>query len=509
MKLEEALKNKKNPDLELESFEGVLNIIFFTFDGIGLSVAKKLIDEGNNVVVAEIRSKKELGEDDDEEAESKKRRLSQYDGIVEKHDAMLVMKSMEGIKDKDKWIIFFDFNNLSLLSEKVLSMGFEKGMFPLIADTELEKDRDKAKDIVKEFYKDLSVAEVHDYKKVEDAMSMLEESEKMWVLKGNSDAAKTVVPYNDDPELAKQIIIDCLEAHKADYESEGFILEEKIIGGYELTPQIVFLDGKFVFTDIDIENKNIGSGNISVQTGSMQTLVIKTQGKDEINKLAFPKWIYDKAKQHKGLFVADAGLICKDDKYYFTEFCFQRFGFDSLFAELTMSGSATDFFKKVFIEGKNPLIDEFGVAIRALNMHKDDKERRVLSGISMLTDDTERTWMFEAKMEEDKIVSTGTSWDLVVFSGSGDTIDSACDVAYETSEMFAFEDLYLRPKFDFMSCDYQSSIPNRFTELNHRLFEADDMDTSDEYRLAKLERAYNKKVGDLSKEIREALKEDE
>ncbi len=223
----------------------------------------------------------------------------------------------------------------------------------------------------------------------------------------------------------------------------------------------------------NIENKNIGAGNVSIQTGAMQTLVIKTDIKSEINDIAFPKWVYEKAKNHPGLFIVDAGIICKDDKYYFTEFCFNRFGFDSMFAEITMSGSATDFFSKLF-NGKNPLKDNFGVAVRALNMHKDDKERRVLEGITM-SGDSENTWIFECKKEEDKLVSTGVSWDMVVFTGSGETVESAVDIAHEKLDEFIFEDLYSRPKHDFMSFDYQNSIPNRYSELNHKLFNAKDM----------------------------------
>lgn len=498
---EEVLRQSEETSLDYDE-ESPLNMVWFTFDGIGLPIAKKLIAEGNNVIIAQIQSKKDLNEDDNEEPEVKRRRLSLYDGILDKQDAAKVLRQMKNVKDKDKWIVFFDFNSMGFMAEKVLAMGYKRGLFPLLKDCELEKDRDAAKDIVKKHYPDLTVAEVNEFSKAADGIKFLEETEQLWVLKGNGDSAKTLVPQNDDPELAKRILIDALEAHTKNYEEDGgFILEEKIVDGYEATPQIVFLDGKVVFTDVDIENKNVGAGNLSVQTGAMQTLVVKSKLKDKINDIAFPDWVYKRAKEHTGLFITDAGLICKDGKYYFTEFCFQRFGYDSFFAEIDMAGTATDFFSKLF-KGENPLVQDFGVAIRGMNMHKGDKDRRVLEGVSMTTGDADHTYMFECKAEDDKYVSTGGGWDLVVFAGSGVSINAAAEIAYKAADDFAFEDLYYRPKFDFLSFDYISSIPNRFSHLNGKLFIARLMENMDKYMM-------KIRMKELEDSVNEALHEQE
>ena len=494
----QALENTEESSLEYR--EGVLNIIWFSCDGMGLSVVHKLIQEGNNIVLAFIENREDIGEDK-EDTEVKRRRMSLYGGILDKLDHRKVLKQMSKIENKNEWIVFFDFNNMGIVAEKVLAMGFKKGLFPTTKDTELEKDRNKAKEIVEQYYPDLTLGEVHDFSKIDEALKFLDGTDKLWVLKGNGDSenCKTIVPNKEDPELAKQIIIDALESHQKDYEAGGFILEEKITDGYELTPQAVFIDGELVFTDIDIENKPIGAGNESVQVGAMQTLVIKSSPKDRINKIAFPKWVYQRAKEHTGMFIVDAGIIRKDDVYYFCEFCFNRFGFDSFFAEISMSGSATEFFTKMF-NGKNPLKDTFGVAVRGLNPHKDGKERRVLEGISMNSSDFEHTFIYECKAEDEKLVSTGVSWDMVVFSGSGDTVEKATEEAYEQEDNFSFEDLLFRPKFDFLSTDYQSSIANRFNELNHKLFEAPDMMSKKEYDM-------KAKVEELSKQMEEALNE--
>ncbi len=483
----------------LEYVEGVLNIVFFSSDGIGFPIAEKLLQEGNNVVTVLVHDLTDIGQDKEDD-ETYRRRTSLYTGILDIQHHKKTLKKMEKIENKDDWIIWFDFNALAPIAEQCLAMGFSKGLFPTMEDLKLEKDRDMAKDIVKKYYKDLSVAEVHDFSQAKEGIDFLNETEGIWVLKGNGDAAKTIVPWNDDPALAKQILIDALEAHSKDYEDGGFILEEKIIGGYEVTPQIVFLDGFPVFTDIDIENKNLGAGNLSVQTGAMQTLVFKTELKDKINKIAFPKWIYDQAKKHKGIFVFDAGLICKDDKYYFTEFCSQRFGYDSFFVELDMAGTVTNFFTKLF-DGENPLKEDFGIGTRGMNLHKDGKERRVLEGVSIVTEDPDHTWLFEVKDEDGKLVCTGCGWDLVVFTGSGEDVNKATKNAYKSASKFAFEDLYLRPEFDLLSFDYQTSIPNRYSYLNHKMFEGADVENHDEYQ-------NRERMSRIERRLDEALKED-
>lgn len=477
--------------------KGVLNMLWFTCDGIGLPIVEKLVKEGNNVVVGMVQCREDMGQDCNEDEQTKRRRLSLFDGIIAKEDAMKVIEKMEGIEEKDEWIVFFDFNDMGPLAERALEMGFTKGLFPTEEDTEYEQDRDMAKDVVIEHYPDLSVAEKHNFKHIEEAVEFLAETDRVWVLKGNADGAKTIVPAHDDVYLGRKVLMDALDAQKKEYEKGGFILEEKIVNGLELTPQIVFLDGKVVFTDIDIENKNIGAGNIGIQTGAMQSLIMRTELSDRINKIAFPKWVYDQAKKHVGLYITDAGLICKDGKYYFTEFCFQRFGFDAIFAEIDMAGSATDYFKKIF-SGENPLQQQFGIAVRGMNFHKDDEERRVLEGVSMSTTESDHTFIFECKEEDGVRVSTGTGWDLAAFTGSSDNVNEAVEKAYKHAGHFGFEDMHIRPEFDLMSYDYGTSIPNRYAGLNHRLFEGPEMKGHDRY-------LSEKKVNDLRERLDEAL----
>src|SRR5260221_3348589 len=111
--MQEFLKLKKE-----EPKKNGLKYIVFTYSGDGCSVAKHLMDEGSDVVVAQFQDKKEYLSDEalkkyeeeekerDEEdiaehKEAERRRLSLYDGLLEKHPEKEILKWMKEIPDKD------------------------------------------------------------------------------------------------------------------------------------------------------------------------------------------------------------------------------------------------------------------------------------------------------------------------------------------------------------------------------------------------------------------------
>src|SRR5436853_3575239 len=96
------------------------------------------------------------------------------------------------------------------------------------------------------------------------------------------------VPKIDDPILAAHQAIEVLDRDPDSYGKEGFILEVLIPSVIELTPERIYYDGKLIATTIDIENKPIGSGNISIQTGCAADLVFPISEMDRINQVAFP-----------------------------------------------------------------------------------------------------------------------------------------------------------------------------------------------------------------------------
>ena len=447
-----------------------MKIICFTFDLIGAPIFYHWIKEGNTVIVAQIQNVEELkNKDKPEHPDVKKARLENYDGVFDKYPAKKVLARMAKIKQKDDWFIFFDFNNLWRYADVVQKMGFKNGFFPTEEDHLLEKDRAKAKQIVEKYYKDLNLTETTEYKTIEEGKAYVEANpDKMFVIKGNSDDADTFCTDSEIPALGGKELIDTMEAGKNDYEKIGFILEEKIQDPIELTPEMVFWNGKPVYSNIDIENKPLGSGNIGIQTGCASCLVVKTELEEKINKIAFPPYIYEMAKKHKGLFIWDASILIdpKDGKMYFGEFCSNRLGWDSAFAEIMMSGGATMWLQNI-INGKDPVKYQYGATIRGFLIPKKDEglTYKIPTGeMEWIESEDNKIFVYEMKFEEKeelKAFNLGACTDLMVSASAADNLPQALNSCNKGIKGFSFKGLYRRPKFDFDSTEYPTSIVNR------------------------------------------------
>lgn len=458
-----------------------MNFIVFTCDGSILPVAHKLEKEGNRVIVGIIENKKDIllptEEYKTENPEKKKIRLSIYDGLLDKFSADEVLKIAKRIKDKENWIVLTDSNSNFKYTQKALEMGFTKGIFPTQEDREMEVDRTKAKEFVKQHYPDIKVAEVQSFSKIQEGIEFLNQSEEIWVLKSQGDCGDTVCPDSDDPEIAREELTAALEEMKKDYETNGFILEQKIQDVIELTPEAIFVDGTLVMTSLDIENKGIAAGNTGVQTGCMQNLIIRTEIEDRINKIAFPEIVHEMAKERTGLFIWDLSILI-DNKgdMYFGEYCSQRFGWDSFPTELTMSadneGKISNFFASLIYK-KTPLRKKFGSGVRLLNIGSNG--HLVEGTVSVKEEAQSCTYFYEIKEEKGELTSTISGWDFACVTGASDDVYDAIKLSYEYADMVMFEGKYIRPKFDFTSYDYNSAIMNRYQyAISHGLISSDD-----------------------------------
>lgn len=520
--LGDALKKKE----EVEAFpsekivfpqsDGKMRYIFITYDGYPLPMAKQLIDEGNDVWVGQVMDNKDLhtesGVASDEDKETKRRRLSLYEGILVKHDAKKLIKAMASIENKDDYFVIFDFNNLWRFSEEVLDLGFTKGFFPLEEDFELEKDRQLGKDIVEEYFPKLKVAPVHQFNDIDDAIGFLNENEGVYALKSDGNFADTTVPLTNNTEFAKNELIRELTKNREGWE-KGFTLEEKIVDATEFAPQIVFWNGEPLYYCVDMETRLIGSGDVGFQTGGIQNVIIATEPDDKINEV-FPDWVYERMKDRVGMTIFDAGILMdKKGDMYFTEFAGNRWGWGGALSELSMARKgdrcASEYFEAI-ARGENPQKYKFGTCLSLYNI-KADKE--VLGcykeGIPIQWDGTLDPYLFlyQIKKEpedeevgiEEQVVNVGYTNNLLGYvTGCGDTFEEAIDSVYEfTKDKMAFNGIYYRPKLDWVSYDYVSSLPNRFARLNHEYFEAPDMASMKEYETDKRLNSMREKLDKL------------
>ncbi len=413
----------------------------------------------------DTKTREELKTYKAEDPESKKQRLEMHNGLLDKMSAKKLLALLQKQRKKDEWFVFMDLNTCFKYGEALKNKGFI-GNFPTEQDRIYEVNRSLANEFVDEHYPGVHVGEYQEFKDIKEGLKFLETIETSFVLKSMGDSGDTIVAP-DDIEAAKALLSDQLEIQKKEYEQMGFILEEKIDDVIELTPQMVFYNGSPLYASLDIENKALGAGNIGPSMGCMQNLVCQTAIDDPINKLAFPKIVYDMAKKHKGISIFDISfLIDKKGVINFGEFCFNRFGWDASQTEMSMAGGVSEYFEALK-DGDYPLKYPFGAAVRILNMGKHGKAS---DGKLVEYDPSiEKELYLMDVINKDKLRTLGWQWDQAVITGSGDTIEKCVERTYKTVSKYHFVDNYYRPQEDFMG-KYDTSIMARYNyATNHHL----------------------------------------
>jgi phosphoribosylamine-glycine ligase len=439
----------------------------FTFLGLGLPVALRLQQEGCEVTVGQIEDIAKIAPVDEqpekETAEHKRRRLSLYEGMIKKVPAEKLVEHILKETDPSQCFVFFDDNCQFRYADKLRGRGFH-GNFPTAEDHRLEMSRAAAKEFVDKHYAKLMVAEKKEFRKASDGIAFLKDNEEFWVLKSQGESGRTIVPEVPDPAMANAQLIEALQKDAAEYENGGYVLELRINPVIELTPQIIFYNGERVCTNVDIENKPLGSGNISVQTGCAADLVFATELSDKINEIAFPGIVDEMARNHEGLFVWDASLLidARSGKIYFGEYCSNRFGYNALFSEIALSGGSASRYFEHIVAGKSPYRQgQVAASVRLFNLQRDNGNYQAGLRLAYPENAEPNLWLWDVKKSKDGYVSTGFDRNVLVATATGPSVAEAVNKVYKMVEAVAFEGVYYRPKFDYISRDYPTSILNR------------------------------------------------
>ena len=109
--------------------------------------------------------------------------MALFDGLVEKRPANLLIDEMRACQQPEDYFVFFDRNHLYQFSDQIAEMPFH-GNFPTEADYLFERNRDPAKQLVREHYPRLHVPDVKPFNDVLEALEFLKSTEQLWVLKG-------------------------------------------------------------------------------------------------------------------------------------------------------------------------------------------------------------------------------------------------------------------------------------------------------------------------------------
>jgi hypothetical protein len=434
-----------------------------------------LAQEGRDVTVGIVRRLEKLGlkDEEPETAQERSTRLILYDGLLKKRSSESVMEMLRRVPRaaRDDYFIFFDFNSMYNLAEEVIAMGFKHGLLPTEWYYKMEKERPMAKKFVKDNYPEIKVADSHGFARAQEGIKFLNETEGVYVLKSNGNHGKTLVPKTDDPQKAKKLLVEALTENRKDYELGGFLLEEKIPNCLEVTPVMVFYDGKPVYTLVEFESKELGAGNIGLQKGGNLALSVKTPLNCALNRMAFPKAVYDLAKKQPGLSIYDMGLLWNGKDFYFTEFCAMRYGWDGIFSEMVMADEGKPFVGNYFediMAGRNPLSNTFGVSVRLFNFGghmegMDKSEDDVV--LEWPTESDNNLFVYRMKKLENKKVTVGGLDLMGVATGASNVLETAVGKAYAIVDSVDYDTKYFRPKFDFLSVEYKSSILNRYNAM--------------------------------------------
>lgn len=450
-----------------------LNYICITHFGYILPIAHHLHNEGNKVITCLVTSKEvnvDSGLSGDDSPEFEKRRKSLMDGILPKMPLDKLLEMAAKIENKDEWFILFDYNHLWKIADKFQKLGFKKGLFPIEDDFTFEEDRKASKELIKKEFPSIKVGNVFDFKKVDDGIDFLNENEGIYALKSEGDFVKTTVPLTNDGEFAKQELIYGLKKNQKEYEKGGFILEEKIKNAKEIVPQVVFWNGKLIYSNVSMETRLLGAGEVGYQTGGNQVTLIMIDPDSKIVKWTCPKFITDRAKKRKGLFLFDCSLLF-DEKGtpYFGEFCGNRWGYGDIFTELTMADGPSAYFEAIS-EGKNPMKFKYGTYLTVYNMKSDSEFAGLYESNKPIQTKPcldPYLYLYQIKKDDefdgDQIIGVGYDEPLLGWiTGRGNSFEESVEFLYKKFEgNISYNGLYYRPKEDFLTKSYQSSIPNR------------------------------------------------
>jgi len=442
-----------------------MKFAFFTYDGHGLPIAFKLQQEGYDVIVGQAENLEHMP---NEEEESKRRRLKLYDGLIEKISADKLFELLRKERPED-WFVIADFNYVFPYTEKLAKLGF-RGLLPTKEDFEFEEDREKAKDIVSRRYPIFSDLEIYEFQKVDKAIQFLKENQdKIYGVKGFNSEAPTYFPISSNPKIAREELIDILQQEKKLYESEGFILEEKIEDLIEFIPEIITYDGEIVGMSVDVEDKYFGPGNTGPQTGCSADIVFWIDKNEEAFKKLYELFfepIQELIFRDNQMVIWDAGVMYSPsrERFYFTEFCPNREGYNAVFTKLSTFNKVSDYY--LAITNKEYIYSvHLGCSIRIFNELVDEKNKGyVIQDTKLIANLSNKDiWPWDVYAKNGKILNVGYDRNLAVITAKTNNWKDGfrkIDEFLSKGEEFLFPSMYFKRYWDLIQSDY----PNNFVE---------------------------------------------
>jgi hypothetical protein len=109
-----------------------------------------------------------------------------------------------------------------------------------------------------------------------------------------------------------------------------------------------------------------------------------------------------------------------------------------------------------------------GTSTTIFNMHRTTDGNGISNGITINYNpkSEKQIWLYDVTMQNGKMVNAGYDIGVAAITGNNTSLDDAIDKMFNAVGDFSFLDAYYRPRADYASTDYRTSIPNR---LNYSL----------------------------------------
>lgn len=422
-------------------------------DMSGLGWAKKLADEGENVLMA-VEYPELFDKIEPDELE----RLEKVgEGIV---PIVPLDKVFAARKDLKECFWIFDQNYHSDIGQKLHDEGFKVLGGSKLAD-DMEHDREFGVALVKKA--GIAIPETQEFSSPEEGIAFLEQNDdRAFVFKPNDDASgwKTYVPDSDKADRANEELrtyLNCLKKGN----SGGFILQERI-KGVEANFEAWLYRGKPYFAFCDLECKKKLNDDLGGLVGGAQDIgfaipVDSRAIKETVGKLlTLPEF-----KNYTGFL--DMNVIISDRAPHFLEFCARK-GYPAhptLFYALALSKYA-DIIKDML----NGTVDNFyrhfkhGFAA-GITLNADSRDAGVPIYISEEIEPM--FYPYDTYSDGEHTLLARADMEVGVITGHGYTVKEAAESALENMERVNFPDRGARSDLDHN--DYPSAPQGRYDAL--------------------------------------------
>lgn len=445
-KRDEPISKKKEVLKEEPTENEKRTFIIVTQDFTGLGWAKRLQDEGNDVVLAY-----KLKDDEDKVSEAKK----VGKGIVPVMELDEVISKKESYK-KAYWI--FDMNFHSDVATELREGGYKTFGAQEISE-KMENDRQFASDLMAKY--GIKSPPTQEFSSIEEGVSFLESNEdKAYVFKPDdqNERCYTFVPDNEDNEKANNE----LRVYMGSLGEAGkYILQERI-KGVETNFECWFFEGKPFFAFCNLECKKKLNNDFGGLVGCSQSIDFAIPLESKAVKTTIAK-LYDFYKELKYTGFVDANIIVYDNENYYLETC-NRFGYNAHPSLLfSVAKNPVGQILADFIDGKiNDIYDNFRFGFSAsITLYTDDPKPDVPLFIDEKAN--EHFYLYDGYKKDDQLFLTGYCPEIGVISAHGYTIKEAAENVLEMAKNVRFPLRGMRSDID--KNDYGSAPQGRHDAL--------------------------------------------